>query len=87
LTSKDFEDVGVDVRELKISNGKLKGISNHAFKNVQSLEKLDLSENSISNIENDAFAEVCIDISHSGNPKHFVKKIIRHTDTLCVLLF
>lgn len=58
LTPEDFDDFGVDLEELEITGGNLKTIKDHSFKNVKGIKKLDLSENKIEEIENDAFLEV-----------------------------
>lgn len=58
LSSEDFLDFGVDLEDLKLSRSSIDSIKSHAFKNVRGVRRLDLSENSISQIDTDAFAEV-----------------------------
>lgn len=58
LSAEDFLDFGMDLKELRISQSNLDTIKNHAFKHVRGIKYLDFSENSISTIEDDAFAEV-----------------------------
>lgn len=55
LTTEDFAEFGANLEELHINFAELKSIKNHAFKNVHSLKVLDLAENRIEQIENDAF--------------------------------
>ncbi|RZC35023.1 LRR 5 domain containing protein [Asbolus verrucosus] len=61
LSVEDFLEFGTDLEELKITFGHLQIIKNNAFKHVHGLKKLQLSDNKINNIENNAF----VDISHS----------------------
>lgn len=58
LDPEDFLDFGADLEELQIVGSNLKTIKDHAFKYVKAIKKLDLSENKIEKIENDAFLEV-----------------------------
>ena len=58
LSPDDFLEFGMDVKELYIIQSNLNTIKNHAFMHVRGIKYLDFSENSISTIENDAFAEV-----------------------------
>lgn len=58
LAAEDFVEFGVELEDLKISHSALESIKSHAFKNVRGIRRLDLSENRISQIENDAFTEV-----------------------------
>lgn len=58
LDPSDFMDFGIELEELQISHGNLKTIKNNVFRHVRGLKKLDLSENRIDKIEDDAFAEV-----------------------------
>lgn len=51
-------EFGVELEDLKITHSALETIKSHAFKNVRGIRRLDLSENRISQIENDAFTEV-----------------------------
>lgn len=54
----DFIEIGVDLESLSITFGNLESIKNQAFKNVHGLKYLDLSENNINQIENEAFYDV-----------------------------
>ncbi|XP_069668870.1 chaoptin isoform X2 [Periplaneta americana] len=58
LSSEDFLEFGVDLEELRVINGGLKAVKNHAFRHVRGLKTLDLSENQITQFENEAFMEV-----------------------------
>lgn len=58
LAAEDFVEFGVELEDLKITHSALETIKSHAFKNVRGIRRLDLSENRISQIENEAFAEV-----------------------------
>lgn len=58
MDPEDFLDFGADLEELQILGGNLKTIQDNAFKYVKSIKKLDLSENKIEKIENDAFLQV-----------------------------
>lgn len=58
LESKDLPEFLNQLEEIKVSHSNIKSIRSHAFKNVRGLRRLDLSENSISTIENEAFSEV-----------------------------
>jgi Leucine-rich repeat (LRR) protein len=58
LSAEDFTELSPDVEELNIVNAGLSGINAHAFKNARGLRRLDLSENSIKNLDSDAFAEI-----------------------------
>jgi Leucine-rich repeat (LRR) protein len=54
-------EFGVELEDLKITRASLSSINSHAFKHVRGLKRLDLSENSIGSIDNEAFT----DIGHS----------------------
>lgn len=58
LGPEDFVELGVELEDLKITHTGLQTIKAHAFKNVRAIRRLDLSENQISQIESEAFAEV-----------------------------
>lgn len=59
IVPDDFLEFGVDLEELKITSAGLHTIKNHAFQYVHGLKRLDLSDNNIATIENDAFDDVC----------------------------
>lgn len=61
LAAEDFNEFGVELEDLKITHSALETIRSHAFKNVRGIRRLDLSENHINQIENDAFTEVIRD--------------------------
>ncbi|CAH1114704.1 unnamed protein product [Psylliodes chrysocephalus] len=61
LSPDNFVEYGVDLEELNINFGNLQTIKSNAFQHVHGLKYLDLSENSIGTIENNAF----VDIDHS----------------------
>lgn len=58
LSSEDFLEFGVELEDLKLTLSSIESIKSHAFKNVRGVRRLDLSENRIGQIDNDAFAEV-----------------------------
>lgn len=60
LTPDDFLDFGIDLEELFITSGNIQTLKNNAFKYVHGLKHLDLSDNSISTIEPNAFQDVGI---------------------------
>lgn len=60
LAPENFVEYGVELEDLKISEASLKVIKSHAFKNIRGIKRLDLSDNLIETIENDAFSEVTI---------------------------
>lgn len=55
---EDFLEYGYELEDLKIYKAGLKIIRNNAFREVRTIKRLDLSENHINTIENDAFKEV-----------------------------
>lgn len=59
LRPEDFLEYGVELEDLKVTHSSLQTIKSHAFKHVRGIRRLDLSDNQIGQIENDAFAEVC----------------------------
>lgn len=61
LQADDFFGYGMQLENLRISHANLRGIKAHAFVHVRGIKKLDLSENSIDNIDKGAFQ----DIGHS----------------------
>lgn len=60
LQADDFQDFGLELEDLKLARASIDTIKSHAFKNVRGVRRLDLSENRISQIDNDAFAEVLL---------------------------
>lgn len=58
LIAENFAEFGVELEDLKITHSALESIRGHAFKYVRGIRRLDLSENRINLIENDAFIEV-----------------------------
>lgn len=59
LQAEDFLEFGLELEDLKLAHASIDTIKSHAFKNVRGVRRLDLSENRISQIDIDAFAEVC----------------------------
>lgn len=55
---EDFLEFGYELEDLKIYKAGLKTIKNNAFREIRTIKRLDLSENKINTIENDAFKEV-----------------------------
>lgn len=60
LAPEDFAEFGTDVEHLQINLAHLKTVQNNAFRNIHGLKTIDLSDNSIENIERDAFTDVSI---------------------------
>jgi Leucine-rich repeat (LRR) protein len=58
LLPEDFEDFGYELENLKIFHAGLRTIKANAFMHVMGIKRLDLSENSIDNIEKGAFQEI-----------------------------
>ncbi|XP_065350105.1 chaoptin [Cloeon dipterum] len=58
LSPEDFTELSPDVEELNFINSGLTGINAHAFRNARGVRRLDFSENSIKNLDNDAFVEI-----------------------------
>lgn len=58
ISPEDFLEYGVDLEELQINYADLQSIKSNAFKHFHGLKLLDLSDNMITTIENDAFADV-----------------------------
>lgn len=75
LMSEDFLEFGNELEDLKISQGGLKSIAGNAFKYVRGLKRIDLSENRISKIDDDAFKDlehslVALKMAHSLSPDY-----------------
>lgn len=51
-------DYGVGLEDLKITFGSIQNIKSHTFQHVRGIRRLDLSENQISQIDNEAFMEI-----------------------------
>lgn len=58
LSPEDFLDYGFDLEDLKVTFGGLTAIKSHAFQHVKGIRQLDLSENLINQIDNEAFLEI-----------------------------
>lgn len=58
LDMDTFMNFTTDMEELQITGSDLKTIRAHAFKHVQNLKYLDLSDNAINFIDSEAFKEV-----------------------------
>lgn len=58
IASEDFQNFGVELEDLKLTHSFIETIKSHAFKYVRGVRRIDLSENYIGQIDNDAFAEV-----------------------------
>nr|XP_012137075.1 PREDICTED: chaoptin isoform X3 [Megachile rotundata] len=58
LSTEDFMEYGMDIKELRIVQSNLNTIKGHAFMHVRGIKYMDFSENSISSIEDEAFSEV-----------------------------
>lgn len=55
-----FMNFTTDMEELQITGSGLKTIRAHAFRHIQNLKYLDLSDNTINYLDSDAFKEVNI---------------------------
>lgn len=77
LVPENFLEFGMDIKELHIIQSNLNTIKNHAFTHVRGIKYLDFSENSISNIEDDAFSEVKKKNNNSNSIFFLAKKKIR----------
>lgn len=62
ISSEDFTEFGVELEDLKLTSSSIDSIKSHAFKYVRGIRRLDLSENQISSIENEAFTEVSSEV-------------------------
>lgn len=58
LSYDSFIGYGLGVEELSVTYAKLRTINTQAFINVRGLKKLDLSNNAINGVHDNAFAEV-----------------------------
>lgn len=67
LSSDDFMEYGMDIKELRIVQSNLNTIKAHAFMHVRGIKYLDFSENSISSIEDEAFSEVISTLNVRNN--------------------
>lgn len=63
LSKDDFLEFGTNLEELHVNYAGLQSVKNNAFQYVQSLKRLDLSENSIGTIDNDAFVDASFTFS------------------------
>ncbi|KAF7273812.1 hypothetical protein GWI33_013503 [Rhynchophorus ferrugineus] len=61
ISPEDFLEFGIDLEEISVTFAGLQTVKNNAFHHVHALKYIDLSDNSIGTIENNAF----IDIGHS----------------------
>lgn len=57
----------MDLEELRVTNSDLGVIKNNAFRHVRGLKALDLSENVISQLENEAFTDVSLSCEVHGD--------------------
>jgi hypothetical protein len=58
LAPEFFMEFSADLNELRLIKSGVAVIKNHAFRHVRGLKTLDLSENKITQIEDEAFKEV-----------------------------
>lgn len=75
LQSEDFLEFGNELEDLKMSRGGLKSIIGNAFKYVKGLKRIDLSENRISKIDDDAFKDlehslIALKMAHALSPDY-----------------
>lgn len=55
ISKEDFLEFGVELEDLKITRGSLQKINANAFSHIRGLKRLDLSDNRLSNIDDEAF--------------------------------
>lgn len=53
-----FTDYGVELEDVKFTQSSIEAIKSHTFRHIRGVRRLDLSENTISSIDNEAFTEV-----------------------------
>lgn len=75
LQSEEFLEFGNELEDLKVSQGGLKGVQGNAFKYVRGLKRIDLSENRISKIDDDAFKDlehslIALKMAHALSPDY-----------------
>lgn len=75
LQPEDFLEFGNELEDLKMSQGGLKTLFGHAFKYVRGLRRIDLSENRLSKIDDDAFKDlghslIALKMAHSLAPDY-----------------
>lgn len=58
LSPEDFAGFSVQLENLRVNHAGLRTVKAHAFMHVRGIKRLDLSENSIDNIEKGAFQEI-----------------------------
>lgn len=58
LAPEDFLDYGAGLEDLTLTFGFLQTIRSYAFQHVQNVKRLDLSENQIGQIDNEAFMDI-----------------------------
>ncbi|KAF4526470.1 hypothetical protein B566_EDAN015132 [Ephemera danica] len=58
LSPEDLKELSPDVEELNLVSSGIHSIAAHAFQHARGVKRLDLSENSIKTIEDEAFSEV-----------------------------
>lgn len=75
LQSEDFLEFGSELEDLKMSQGGLKSIFGNAFKYLRGLKRLDLSENRITKIDDEAFKDlehslIALKMAHALDPDY-----------------
>lgn len=63
LSPDDFLGYGAQLENLRVYQANLKTIKSHAFINVRSIKRLDLSENAIETIEKGAFQDIGLSLT------------------------
>ncbi|KAI5698085.1 hypothetical protein M8J75_001448 [Diaphorina citri] len=58
LSAEDFEGFNVDLEEIDFTHSHLRGVKNNAFRHIRGVKHMDLSNNFITQIDNNAFQEV-----------------------------
>ncbi|XP_037921990.1 chaoptin isoform X3 [Hermetia illucens] len=92
LTPEEFADFGTELEDLQITRSELQSVKSHTFKYIRGVKRLDLSENNIGTIENDAFAEIghsliSFKISHGYSGNALPSDALKHLTSLQELDF
>jgi len=75
LTQNQFQDFPAGLEELRLVSSGLSSIGRHAFAHIPSVSIMDLSNNKIEKIDDDAFKDVgnALRVLKMSNALHFTK--------------
>ncbi len=75
VTQSQFQDFPAGLEELRLVNAGLTSIGKHAFAHIPSVSIMDLSNNKIEKIDDDAFKDVgnALRVLKMSNALHFTK--------------